>query len=249
MTSEAHYDSEPTIVFIYSKDTKYERIPKNVTHLKVDPSVKEIVARAFDDCWSLVEVEFSEGLERIGDEGFIDCSNLKYINKLPSTLMEIGDCAFEECESLVEVQFPEGLERIGQGAFSGCSSLTHVRIPSSVCRMEHSAFAECTRLISLELPDQLELIDLGARDIYGCQSLVNLAVPSGQRVVHLADDDEVMEGSKLQYVASNFDELANKLQHRFDDLLLHRLCYYQYCYPLTEAMQDLRLIMDADPLA
>jgi hypothetical protein len=49
---------------------------------------------------SLVEVEVSEGLERIGQSAFINCKNLRYINKLPSTLKVIGDCAFQGFASL-----------------------------------------------------------------------------------------------------------------------------------------------------
>jgi hypothetical protein len=67
-----------------NKDTKGD-IPLDVTHVKVDPSVKEIHARAFEDCESLVEVEFSEGLQVICRSAFWTCTNLKYVNKLPLT--------------------------------------------------------------------------------------------------------------------------------------------------------------------
>jgi hypothetical protein len=110
MTSEASIP-EPPNVFIYNKDTK-DDIPDNVTHVKVDPSVKEIHDKAFEACLlSLVEVEFSEGLQVIGDRAFIACRDLKYINKLPSTLKEIGVRAFKYCESLdSSIEFPEGLQ-------------------------------------------------------------------------------------------------------------------------------------------
>jgi hypothetical protein len=75
MDSEASIP-EPRNVFIYNEDTK-DDIPDNVTHVKVDPSVKEIQKKAFIARWSLVEVEFSEGLEVIGQSAFEDCRNLK----------------------------------------------------------------------------------------------------------------------------------------------------------------------------
>jgi hypothetical protein len=52
---------------------------------------------------------------------------------------------------------------------------------------------------------------------------------------------------KLRHVASNFTDLVSKLQHRFDDLPVHRLCYYQSYHVLTEKMDILRRSMDADP--
>jgi hypothetical protein len=78
---------------------------------------------------------------------------------------------------------------------------------------------------------------------------MNLVIPSEQQFVQLDDDDEFMKGFKLGTAASNFDDLVGKLQHRFDALPVHRLCYYQSYYPLTEAMENLRQNMDADPLA
>jgi hypothetical protein len=466
MTSEASIPEPPTI-FIYNKDTK-DDIPDNVTHVKVDPSVKEIHNNAFMDCESLVEVEFSEGLEVIGDGAFWNCKNLNHINKLPSTLkevhdyaflrcasldsiefpeglrvilafvgccelkrikipsahvvigewafsrctclvsvelfeglqvieyccfrgcsslttvnvpssvIEIQDGAFEQCTSLVSLDLPEGLQSIGPlsfasceslatlhipstvckmgnhvfvcctglrsitlpdaleiiearmfykctllthieippkvtkigeqafqdceglkhlripssvveiggwafqgcseltsvhllgnlrtietGTFYECSSLTHARIPSSVTRIESGAFANCTRLISLELPEGLETMHVDGEydryndiridsSIYCCISLVNLVIPSEQseqRFLQLDHGDEIMQGLKLRHVARNFDDLVSKLQHRFDNLPAHRLCYYQSYYPLMEAMENLRQSMDADPAA
>jgi hypothetical protein len=100
---------------------------------------------------------------------------------------------------------------------------------------------QCTRLISLELPEELGIIDLGGRvdphdeepkspngelrKIYASRSLVNLVVPPEQNVEQLDDDEAFMENLKLRHVASNFDNLARKLQHRFDDLPGDRLCY------------------------
>jgi hypothetical protein len=65
-----------------------DAIPKNVTHVKVDPSVKKIQAHAFEDCLSLVEDNFSEGLERI-----CSCSRLSrrlVISHLRTVLLELG---------------------------------------------------------------------------------------------------------------------------------------------------------------
>jgi hypothetical protein len=476
MTSEAASIPEPPNVFIYNKETKEAPIPNNITHVKVDPSVKEIRAWAFDECLSLVEIEFSEGLEVIGVHAFYKCRNLKFINKLPSTLKEIrnrafrycasldsiefpkglqvigksafrgcgelktikipsahvmiGEWAFSECCGLVSVDLPEGIQgigsywfgyctslttvnvpssvkkiqdsafagcrrlasldlpeglqfigpgsfamckslatlhipstvckmgycvfwectglrsitlpdaletiearmfcncdslthikippkikKIGEGAFQGCeglkhlripssvveigalafascrqllsvnllgnflhtiekgafydcSSLTHARIPPSVTRIESGAFANCTQLISLELPEGLETISLDVEhdpdfpeerlemidpdgpeisSIYCCKSLVNLVIPSEQDFEQPRDVALFMNGLKLRHVATNFTDLVSKLQNRFDDLPVHRLCYYQSYHLLTETMENLRRSMDADP--
>jgi hypothetical protein len=98
----------------------------------------------------------------------------------------------------------------------------------------------------LELPEGLETIDLNA--LHGCVSLVNLVIPLEQDFEQY-DGDEIMQGLKLRHVAGNFDDLVSELQHRFDDLPVHRLCYYQSYYPLMEAMENLRQKIYANPAA
>jgi hypothetical protein len=178
--------------------------------------------------------------------------------RIPSSVVEIGASAFACCRQLMSVHLLGNLRIIEEQTFYECSSLTHVRIPSSVVRIERGAFANCTRLMSLELPEGLEMIDDDTEydpddpevipNIYGCLSLVNLVVPSEQRFQQLDEyyDDQCMEGLKLTHVASSFTDLVTILQHRFDDLPLHRLCYYQSYYPVMEAMENLRQSMYAD---
>jgi hypothetical protein len=133
--------------------------------------------------------------------------------------------------------------------------LTHARIPSSVTRIERGAFANCTRLISLELPEGLERIDLNfdhywfyaPPNIYGWPSLVNLVIPSEQHIRQLYNP--LIERMKLRHVASYFTDLVSKFQHRFDDLPVHTLCYYQSYHLLTEAMEKRRQSMHTDPAA
>jgi hypothetical protein len=77
----------------------------------------------------LVEVEFSEGLERIiGERAFSGCCKLKHMNKLPSTLKEIEDEAFAYCSKLESIESPEGLQRIDMGAFGDCHKLKRIKM-------------------------------------------------------------------------------------------------------------------------
>jgi hypothetical protein len=67
--------------------------------------------------------------------------------------------------------------------------------------------------------------------------------------VPLEFDEEFMEQLKLRHVANDFGRLFSMLQHRFDNLPVHRLCYYQSYHPLAEAMDNLRQVLGADPSA
>jgi hypothetical protein len=82
--------------------------------------------------------------------------------------------------------------------------------------------------------------------------LKHLVIPSEQRFQrHDEYYDHFMECGlmMLRHVASNFTHHISKLQHRFDDLPVHRLCYYQSYHLLTKTIDNLRQSMDADPAA
>jgi hypothetical protein len=80
---------------------------------------------------------------------------------------------------------------------------------------------------------------------------LRVSIASEQDFQHFDESygDEIMQGLKLRHVTSNFDDLVSKLQHRFEDLPVHRLCYYQSYYPVMEAMEKLRQSIDVDPAA
>ncbi|KAL7536760.1 hypothetical protein ACHAXR_008462, partial [Thalassiosira sp. AJA248-18] len=97
-------------------------IPRNVTRIRVDPSVTRIPPRTFEGLRTLEEVELCEELEEIGERAFRECVSLRRI-KIPSTVARILNETFRFCVKLEEVKLCEGVEEIGRYAFSGCTSL------------------------------------------------------------------------------------------------------------------------------
>jgi hypothetical protein len=236
------------------QDSAFERCT-SLASLDLPEGLQSIGPRSFSNCESLASRHIPSTVCKMGHGVFEDCAGLRSMT-LPSSVVEIGDDTFACCRQLLSVNLLGNLHTIENRTFYDCSSLTHARIPSSVTRIESGAFANCTRLISLELPEGLEMIDGDAEydsdypetsSIYCCKSLVNLVIPSEQDYEHPYDVDLFMESLKLRHVASNFDDLVSKLQHRFDDLPVHRLCYYQSYHLLTETIENLRQSMDADP--
>ena len=65
----------------------------------------------------VISVRFTEGLQKIGDDAFSECSLLKSIT-IPSSVTEIDADAFSRCSNLREVALNEGLQKIGKWAFS-----------------------------------------------------------------------------------------------------------------------------------
>jgi hypothetical protein len=85
-------------------------VPNDVTHVRIDRSVKIIPELAFFRHRSLVSVETHVGIEIIGKQAFDGCFSLRGI-KLPG-VSEIGCMAFNNCRALTDVEFGDKLETI-----------------------------------------------------------------------------------------------------------------------------------------
>ncbi len=138
---------------------------KTLKSVTIPASVKEIQQYAFCDCKALEQVNFSEGLQRIGRNAFYNCTALKSIT-IPGSIREISMLAFSCCESLEQINLPEGLTKIGTSIFRGCCSLVTVKIPSSVEELGQRVFSECESLEQVNLPANLKKISSSA--FYGC---------------------------------------------------------------------------------
>jgi len=155
MSAEANDSaSNAQHVFVYIGPISV--VPRDVTRVRIHPSVRIIAARALGGCVELVEVELCEGLEEIEEDAFLYSKSLKRIT-LPSTVRVIGRQAFV-LSGLVVMGLCEGLEEIGERAFNSCRSLKGITIPSSLSVMGDFAFGECDGLVEVELCEGLEVI-------------------------------------------------------------------------------------------
>ena len=96
----------------------------------------------------ITAVVIEEGVTRIGEDAFFECSNLTSI-MIPDSVVSIGDLAFSYCSSLTSVSIPEGVTSIGWLVFAYCSSLESITIPDSVTNIGWGAFACCTGLTKI----------------------------------------------------------------------------------------------------
>ncbi|MBQ7027577.1 MAG: leucine-rich repeat domain-containing protein [Ruminococcus sp.] len=117
-----------------------------ITELTIPGSVKKIEYGAFASQTlgaagigsSLAKINFSEGIEYIG-EGAFSFSSVESL-LLPSTLNEIAAGAFSANYKLNRIVIPEGVEIIGESAFMYCPELKNVSIPKSVKTIGANAF-------------------------------------------------------------------------------------------------------------
>jgi hypothetical protein len=114
-------------------------ILRDVTHVRVHPSVRAIKNWAFNECRQLSPVILGNGLEEIGERAFYECTSLVRI-AIPPAVQVIKDCAFSGCSGLTAADLNDGLEEIGEGAFQECTSLIRIAIPPAVRAIKACAF-------------------------------------------------------------------------------------------------------------
>ena len=111
----------------------------------------------------LTTINIPEGYDRIGDEAFLDRTNLTNVN-LPSTLTLIGKKAF--CGTkLTSITLNEGLENIGEQAFAN-TGLTSISFPSSLKTINDGAFYNC-RIFGIKFNAGLKYIGNSAFALTG----------------------------------------------------------------------------------
>ena len=92
----------------------------------------------------ITEIIFSEGVTKIGDSTFRDCSNLKTLD-FPESLTEIGSNAFWGCHGLQAINFPGKLSAIGSSTFRECAGLETLELPASITTIRDHVFRDCSK--------------------------------------------------------------------------------------------------------
>jgi hypothetical protein len=163
---------EPENVYVYYGEVT---VPKTVTRVRVDASIKEIRATTFRNCRQLEFVELPEGLKEIGNGAFESCLSLMHV-EMASTLVDIRDRAFMKCVNLKFLHLPETLETIGTEAFAFCESLRKIKGPSTLRSIGDNAFLNCEDLVCADFEEGL--LRIGEDAFCGCTSLQKMRVPS-----------------------------------------------------------------------
>ena len=180
-------------------------VPDDVEHVRVHPSVTVIPERAFSYRRKLTEIELYDGL------------------------LEIGGHAFCNCVALRQLRIPSTVKIIGRLAFCGVPLQT-LYLPDSVVitTIPESLFCECECMFSLEIPENVTRIDRWA--FYFCHNLRNIAIPHN---IEISNDAFMVCTDLRQLFEYSAERIINALKHRFENLPIHKLIYYQSYNNLT----------------
>jgi hypothetical protein len=171
-----------------------QEVPFDVTHVRIDRSVKIIPRETFQRRRNLLSVETQDDLEKIEEYAFNDCTSLRGI-KLPGVRI-VEQWAFSYCAALSDVEFGDKLETIGKRVFAGCRSLRSIKMPY-VRNIGDSAFNGCKQLTDVELPcvDTIEPFAF-----FRCHRLRRVAIPL---------KDNIFLFDNYRQRCSQFDDCAN----------------------------------------
>eukprot|EP00980_Cylindrotheca_fusiformis_P000933 scaffold248_cov111-Cylindrotheca_fusiformis.AAC.10 len=186
--------------FVFTRDTNYADIPRGLTHLRADSSVREIPSKAFQNRHNLVQVQLPDTLSRIGESAFASCFRLKNIRfaqnpafvatssespNLEDGLivfperaeLQIDKCAFSYCRGLRKVIVCSVSTKLGEAAFSNCRSLRAVELPQGLQVIEAWLFCRCLVLTSAKIPSSV--IKICHHAFFLCRCLTSFDLPYG----------------------------------------------------------------------
>ncbi len=128
----------------------------------------------FYDCENLKTIKFEEGITKIPQCIFANCSGIESI-EIPDTVISIEAYAFYNCKSLKNIILKIGIETIGGYTFTNDSALLGISIPDTVTSMGNYIFSGCTSLKTARLPNTRVNITDGM--FQNCTSLTTIALP------------------------------------------------------------------------
>lgn len=135
------------------------------------PVVTEIHAYAFSEIFA-TDFEISQNITLIDNGAFMNCTNLKAINKNDG----VADVDLGNMTKLAE---------IGKQAFSGCSSIVSLRLSGTITKINDSAFSKLTTLANVKFNDNGEAgtTELGSSVFSGCTNLVEVSTAKNVGII------------------------------------------------------------------
>jgi len=210
---------------------------KSIQIINIPPNLKTIGQAAFLSCHSLTDIAFSEGLLKISQRAFSFCTSLVSIT-LPSSLKVIGREAFDGCERLNEIHIPHTIESIERGAFRSCN-FTNFRMPPHMADVDTNILMENYGLVSVELSENATFIEC----LLNRNSLRNIVFPSNCAINTIGSGGR--KNLEVVFPDGEYGTIVPALQNRFDDLPIHKICYYHSYHDTETTMQSLRQVMDS----
>ena len=158
------------------------REARNLEHLTIPNTVKEVGVEAFEYTMKLKSLDIPESIIHTGWLAFARSGLEEVVIPASCSKWEFGQgtAVFQECENLRKATFAKGTTRIPDRIFFGCTALRTVIMPDEVTEIGPGAFSACSALSDLHLPASLEKIN--DRMFHSCP-LRELEIPAAVKEV------------------------------------------------------------------
>ena len=122
-----------------------------------------------------------DGVTRIGDYTFRDCSGLTSVT-IPNSVTSIGYYAFYYCSGLTSVTIGNSVTSIGLDAFYGCDNIKTVTINSnSIVSKDRSYSSSMADIFGNQVGQYIigdAVMSIGEIAFYGCSGLTSVTIPN-----------------------------------------------------------------------
>lgn len=156
-----------------------------MTSLVIPATVTSWGSGVFQGCVNLTDVTISDGVKKIPDSMFADCTALKQIDL--NEVTSLGAYAFQKT-GLTSVVIPDTVESLSAssyvtnyGLFDTCTSLTSVTLPANLKSLGAKIFNGCTALTEIKIAGQEYDAEVGtvlpaSLEQIGSQAFANTAI-------------------------------------------------------------------------
>ena len=148
----------------YNPNTgEYKSQLSELKTLTVPNSITQIGNNAFDGCNGLTVLVFEDKFDKfdvditIGEKAFFNCTSLANV-EFSDKVTLIGTSAFENCSSITSLRMPNSVTEVGKAAFKGLGALNSLKLSERLKTLGEEAFRGSRSLRQLEIPMSLEKV-------------------------------------------------------------------------------------------
>jgi hypothetical protein len=232
--AEAMVNEVPRDYFIYYQWMMRDDIPVDVTHIRIDSSVRAIKCYAFYERRQLRIVILNDGLEEIGGHAFYDCVLLHEI-VIPNAVRTIKEGAFSYCMGLTTVTLGEGLVVIEDSAFRP-SLIQMIHIPNTIREINEFAFSNCSRLTTVILGDGLD--NIHQYTFSKCTSLEFIVIPCKVKVIHQMAFNRCTNLTNVEFCAEIEAFVSSEAMREWWNQGIHNRCLSTYSFLMKHSIPN-----------
>lgn len=207
-TGLKEFVAPPTLIIIKSKAFVSDPYLESVI---LTGSIKEIEARAFEDCYLLKKLVIGADVTGIHPSAFVQCNTIQHYESYAST-----NISLRSLPHLKSVIIAGNVSKAP--SLSGCTSLESVNISSPITSIQSGYFMGCTALKSITFPETIKTIEKDAFVKSGIQALtipasveelgINLFVNTDLQSITFKGNPPTFKSNATDNVFSGLDNLT-----------------------------------------